>query len=91
MVGALLLNPYQPHPLIKQETVHIGFIGYDRDTVGLQQARSLKKYWLEVLRTHLPKSGLVSASIFWFNQPSLNFHQSIGLKPKFLRIEGRLI
>ena len=81
-VGALLLNRYLPHPTLKKNTRHIGFIGYCRELLGRAESRALKHRMVTTLRESCFGDGLVSATIADFNQPSLKFHARLGLKPE---------
>lgn len=91
IVGALLLNHYRPHPNLGTNTIHIGFVGYDRGLLSRDEARLLKEDWLDVLHVEGRGDSTISSSIYSFNTPSHAYHRKIGLRPAFLKVERRTL
>ncbi|MBI4667644.1 MAG: radical SAM protein [Elusimicrobia bacterium] len=89
IVGAFLLNRYSPHPVLKQNTLHVGFLGYDRDRLSPDEVKNIKQDWLAIMRRSRRGEEKISSSIYSFNEPSHTYHLKLGLKPLFLKIERK--
>ena len=88
-VGILMLSRYNPHPDLKTETLHIGFLGYDRNLLSKEDREEIKSHWLSQIREGLPNSQMISSTIKWFNLASLRFHEELGLTPRIMKVEKR--
>ncbi len=89
-VAALVLNHYKPHPFLESDTLHIGFIGYNKSILSAPLLSSIRTDWVASLHKNLTTSGIVSSSVQWFNMSSHKFHEKLGLKVAGLRVERRI-
>jgi hypothetical protein len=88
IVAAIFTNKYEPHPALKEPTLHIGYWGYDRDSVNKEEARFIKNHWFKSLFEW--SAGLpIDASFDSFNQAALRLSRSIGFERKMLRLNRK--
>lgn len=70
-----------------KERFHVMFIGYDRDLVNVEKARSIKKFWVDTLiqlnRDYLEFSSCIRIG----NKPSQAFFERLGFYPVKLIME----
>ncbi|MBI4924889.1 MAG: radical SAM protein [Bdellovibrio sp.] len=82
------------HPLLSFQTVHIGFVGYDRNKLTHLEAQKIKNDWIS-RATHLGnrfigQNTTISARIQWFNENSQRFFENLGFVSHFLEINKNI-
>ena len=87
IVASIFTNKYEPHPALKEPTLHIGYWGYDRDAPK-EEARCIKSHWFKSLYEW--SDGLpIDASFDSFNQAALRLARSVGFERKMLRLNRK--
>jgi organic radical activating enzyme len=86
LVGVLLLNEFEQNPYNNMPSAHIGFIGYDANLINIDEARQIKKAWLNHI-FDFAGSRLITSLVDSFNMPSHSFHRSISMAPIAVKVE----
>ena len=79
----------EPHPQLKRDTFHIGFVAQDRDRLTVAQSHAIKNDWLRLTRENNLRNLDLSCAIYCFNQPSIRFFTSIGLSIKGMNLSEK--
>jgi hypothetical protein len=90
IVGVIFTNRYDPHPALKDDTLHIGYWGYDRDALLKSEARWIKYHWLQCLQRWSGDNRFIDATFDAFNSSSLGFARSLGFEPKMMRLSRKV-
>ena len=88
IVGSIFTNKYEPHPALKESTLHIGYWGYDRDALSKEEARFIKDHWFKSLFDW--SDGLpIDATFDCFNHSARRLARSVGFERKMFRLSRK--
>lgn len=87
LVGIFAAEILRPHPSQGYDTFHIGFIGYRKSDLCIEQARFIKAHWITQIIQNNKENCDITALIRWFNKPSIKFFKKLGLKIKTISCE----
>ena len=90
LAAVLTLYFYEKHPLTDSQAYHIGYWGYDRNLVTIEEARYIKKEWLNsltevALKNKIPVVGLID----YFNHGVRKMITRFGFELEAVRLDKR--
>jgi hypothetical protein len=85
--ACILSNDYAPSPAIKENATHIGFVGYNRNSLKKIEAQTIKNMFKSYLLDNVCDTKLYTSTVNWFNKPSIDYHLKLGMRLNCLRIE----
>lgn len=90
-IALITTHKYSPHPATNFNTLHIGYWGYDKSMVSLDEARAIKSDWITSLFTWSRLNGSIpiDASVDYFNEPAFRLVQKFGFELHSLRLDKR--
>ena len=84
LVAVFATLVFDPHPLLKEKTFHIGHWGYDRSSIDKSAAKAIKNDWFKRIRDDNRDNLPVTAAIYSYVVPSQSLASKIGLKPVYV-------
>lgn len=88
LVGCVTLYKYKAHPYFKTPAWHIGYWGYDRSMVNLDEARYIKNSWISFINeTIVVDNCSIVGVIDSFNSSVLNLVAKCGFTIQAIRCD----
>lgn len=89
-ISCFLSNRFANFPLLNQPTIHVGYMGYDRHQLTLDEARFLKSDWLKTAESIIQEGDQLDATVAAFNKPSLAWVKKVGFEQRGVRLEPKI-
>jgi 4Fe-4S single cluster domain len=91
VVGLISTHRAKAHPATGTDLLHIGYWGYDRDSLTKEEARWIKQDWTRGLLKWSQLNGNipVDASVDFFNKSAFNLTAKMGFKVHSLRLDRK--
>lgn len=91
LVGVIVTHLNAKHSVLNKATLHIGYWGYERDLVTIEEARSIKVDWLTEFANWSGQLGgiPVEGSVDWFNRAAYKMTKQMGFNQICLRLDRK--
>lgn len=86
-VGTLIFS-HLHHPILSDDVLHVLFFGYDNSSLNKDHSANIKNLALNLLISN-QNNRRITARIDGFNEKSIRFFKSIGMKPTYLTLDPK--